>query len=58
MVDQGHFDSLSRDAVAEHAKSVGLPVSQIIDAGRTQVAPGSKTVIAIGPGECTGREFY
>ncbi|XP_051539691.1 peptidyl-tRNA hydrolase 2, mitochondrial-like [Myxocyprinus asiaticus] len=33
-----------------HAKVVGLPVSLIQDAGRTQIAPGSQTVLGVGPG--------
>lgn len=33
-----------------HAKEMGLPVSLIQDAGRTQIAPGSRTVLGIGPG--------
>lgn len=33
-----------------HAKDVGLPVSLIQDAGRTQIAPGSRTVLGVGPG--------
>ncbi|CAF91337.1 unnamed protein product, partial [Tetraodon nigroviridis] len=33
-----------------HAKEAGLPVSLIQDAGRTQMAPGSRTVLGIGPG--------
>lgn len=33
-----------------HAKEVGLSVSLIQDAGRTQIAPGSRTVLGIGPG--------
>ncbi|XP_034034897.1 peptidyl-tRNA hydrolase 2, mitochondrial [Thalassophryne amazonica] len=33
-----------------HAKEVGLPISLIQDAGRTQIAPGSRTVLGIGPG--------
>lgn len=36
--------------LAKHAKRVNLPYYVIRDAGRTQVAPGSKTVVAIGPG--------
>lgn len=32
------------------AKDAGLPVSLIQDAGRTQIAPGSRTVLGIGPG--------
>ncbi|NXS61388.1 PTH2 hydrolase, partial [Brachypteracias leptosomus] len=33
-----------------HAKHLGLTVSLIQDAGRTQIAPGSQTVLGIGPG--------
>lgn len=33
-----------------HAKELGLFVSLIQDAGRTQIAPGSRTVLGIGPG--------
>ncbi|GCC32918.1 peptidyl-tRNA hydrolase 2, mitochondrial isoform X2 [Chiloscyllium punctatum] len=33
-----------------HAKELGLTVSLIQDAGRTQIAPGSRTVLGIGPG--------
>ncbi|XP_029375397.1 peptidyl-tRNA hydrolase 2, mitochondrial [Echeneis naucrates] len=33
-----------------HAKEIGLPVSLIQDSGRTQIAPGSRTVLGIGPG--------
>ncbi|XP_061461394.1 peptidyl-tRNA hydrolase 2, mitochondrial isoform X2 [Rhineura floridana] len=32
------------------AKALGLTVSLIQDAGRTQIAPGSRTVLGIGPG--------
>jgi PTH2 family peptidyl-tRNA hydrolase len=32
------------------ARSLGLVSSVISDAGRTQIAPGSKTVLAVGPG--------
>lgn len=32
------------------AKKIGLTTESIIDAGRTQIAPGSRTVLAIGPG--------
>jgi PTH2 family peptidyl-tRNA hydrolase len=31
------------------AKEAGLPVHFVIDAGKTQIASGSKTVLAIGP---------
>ncbi|XP_005986860.1 peptidyl-tRNA hydrolase 2, mitochondrial [Latimeria chalumnae] len=33
-----------------YAKQLGLTVSLIQDAGRTQIAPGSRTVLGIGPG--------
>jgi PTH2 family peptidyl-tRNA hydrolase len=32
------------------ARSVGLVAKSIVDAGRTQIAAGSRTVLAIGPG--------
>lgn len=32
------------------AREVGLTVSLIQDAGRTQIAPGSRTVLGVGPG--------
>lgn len=34
----------------QKALSMGLNASVVRDAGRTQIAPGSKTVLAIGPG--------
>lgn len=34
----------------EKAKALGLVVYYVEDAGRTQIAAGSKTVLAIGPG--------
>ncbi|NXF07000.1 PTH2 hydrolase, partial [Smithornis capensis] len=34
----------------DEAKRLGLTVSLIQDAGRTQIAPGSRTVLGIGPG--------
>ncbi|XP_033119337.1 peptidyl-tRNA hydrolase 2, mitochondrial-like isoform X1 [Anneissia japonica] len=37
-------------ALAQHAQSVGLTACLIQDAGRTQIAPGSKTVLGVGPG--------
>ncbi|XP_030448728.2 uncharacterized protein LOC115671327 isoform X2 [Syzygium oleosum] len=34
----------------EAAESIGLPTFVVADAGRTQVATGSRTVLAVGPG--------
>jgi len=36
--------------LAASARQLGLLVSLVQDAGRTQVAPGSRTVVGIGPG--------
>ncbi len=36
--------------LAQHARALGLPTHLVCDAGRTQIAAGSKTVLAIGPG--------
>ena len=35
----------------KHARSLGLIAEDVRDAGRTQIAPGSKTVLAVGPGK-------
>jgi len=37
-------------AIASHARVLGLDASVIQDAGRTQIASGSKTVCGVGPG--------
>lgn len=36
--------------LAMKAKQAGLESHIIRDAGRTQIAPGSKTVLGVGPG--------
>lgn len=37
-------------ALYQHARVLGLTASLIQDAGRTQIMPGSKTVLGVGPG--------
>ena len=37
-------------AIAQRSRELGLVTSLIRDAGRTQIAPGSKTVLGVGPG--------
>lgn len=37
--------------VASDAASLGLNTHIVCDAGRTQIAPGSKTVLCVGPGK-------
>lgn len=36
--------------LAKNAQQLGLPTFVVADAGRTQIAAGSRTVLAIGPG--------
>ncbi|KAM8940457.1 peptidyl-tRNA hydrolase 2, mitochondrial-like [Pelodytes ibericus] len=43
-------DEIALVELLMHAKQLGLPVSLIQDAGRTQIAPGSRTVLGVGPG--------
>lgn len=43
-------DEESLAELLTHAKVLGLTVSLIQDAGRTQIEPGSRTVLGIGPG--------
>lgn len=43
-------DEMSLMELAHHARRVGLLTSIVCDAGRTQIAAGSKTVLGIGPG--------
>ena len=38
--------------VCSDATSRGINTHVVRDAGRTQIAPGSKTVLCLGPGEC------
>ncbi len=38
------------DALCAAATAANIPSYIVLDAGRTQVEPGSKTVLAIGPG--------
>ena len=42
-----NFHSLK---AASDASSLGLNTHIVRDAGRTQIAPGSKTVLCVGPG--------
>ena len=35
------------------ARSLGLETCLITDAGRTQIAPGSRTVLGVGPGNAS-----
>jgi len=37
---------------------MGLEVCVIRDAGRTQIAPGSKTVLGVGPGKHFNIAFF
>ncbi|XP_002120560.2 peptidyl-tRNA hydrolase 2, mitochondrial [Ciona intestinalis] len=37
-------------ALHQHASAIGLTATVIQDAGRTQIAPGSRTVLGVGPG--------
>ncbi|ORY31668.1 peptidyl-tRNA hydrolase PTH2-domain-containing protein [Naematelia encephala] len=43
-------DTAELEALAAQARSMNLCARTIQDAGRTQVAPGSKTILGIGPG--------
>ena len=39
-----------REELAVRAESLGIPNYIVVDAGRTQIAAGSETVLALGPG--------
>jgi peptidyl-tRNA hydrolase len=41
---------LFRDEIEAKAQQAGIVTYLVLDAGRTQVASGSKTVLAVGPG--------
>lgn len=43
-------DEASLLQLAAAAKEAGLPLYLVTDAGRTQIAAGSRTVLGIGPG--------
>ena len=46
-----HFTNLSyRKDLACKAQDFGVETCLVRDAGRTQIAPGSRTVLGIGPG--------
>ncbi len=38
------------ETLAAKAESLGIPNYIVVDAGRTQIAAGSETVLALGPG--------
>ena len=40
-----------RRQLAHKAREYGLETCLISDAGRTQIAPGSRTVLGLGPGK-------
>ena len=43
-------DEAQLKAIAAHARTLGLDSTVIQDAGRTQIASGSKTICGVGPG--------
>jgi hypothetical protein len=45
-----HSQIISQAQLAERAQQAGLCSYIVHDAGRTQIAAGSQTVLAIGPG--------
>ena len=47
-------DLFHRLQLAAHAQSLGLVTSLIQDAGRTQIAAGTITVLGVGPGRTRG----
>ncbi|CAI5501835.1 unnamed protein product [Closterium sp. Naga37s-1] len=51
-------DLQTRNELRGKAQQHRLPVFTVCDAGRTQVAAGSKTVLAVGPGPCSLTSFH
>ncbi|XP_042059918.1 peptidyl-tRNA hydrolase 2, mitochondrial-like isoform X3 [Salvia splendens] len=45
-----YADLVQRNKIKDAAETIGLPTFTVADAGRTQVSAGSKTVLAVGPG--------
>lgn len=39
-------------------RSLGLETCLVKDAGRTQIAPGSKTVLGVGPGNASSFSLF
>lgn len=49
VVGVGGLDEL--EAIERDARAANLPTTTITDAGRTQLEPGTTTVLAVGPAE-------
>jgi peptidyl-tRNA hydrolase len=52
------FQMIFRDEIEAKAKQAGIVTYLVLDAGRTQVASGSKTVLAVGPGTVHNTNTY
>uniref|UniRef100_A0A9I9CH65 peptidyl-tRNA hydrolase n=1 Tax=Cucumis melo TaxID=3656 RepID=A0A9I9CH65_CUCME len=48
-----YAELMQRNKLKDAAENIGLPTFVVADAGRTQVSAGSKTVLAIGPGNAS-----
>ncbi|KXJ21522.1 Peptidyl-tRNA hydrolase 2, mitochondrial [Exaiptasia diaphana] len=48
--DEGKDSKVVTIELARKGRAKGLETCVISDAGRTQIAPGSKTVLGVGPG--------
>ena len=44
--------------LTRNGRSLGLETCVIRDAGRTQIAPGSKTVLGVGPGIASNSSLF